>query len=162
MPDVSTLAPAGTNDIVLARLYDAAPELVFAALTDADALAIWWAPDGCTINTHEADIREGGVWHFTLTTPEGKSFNNRHKYLELTPPRHITYWQGEQREDDNAAQTTISIEPAGQATLVTLRVEFSSHDWREKLLPMGAVKYPAQSLAHLADYLRKNVELPDD
>lgn len=155
MPDVATLSPAGTNDILLSKLLDADCDTVWAAFTDAEALAVWWAPDGCTIETHQADIRVGGVWAFTLKTPGGETFENRHKYEELRRPKRITYWQGEHREDDNAATTTVTLDAKGGATLVTIRIAFSSNAWREKLIPMGALRYPAQSLAHLATYLRR-------
>ena len=157
MPDVETFAPTGTNEIFLSKSFDATPDRVWSALTDAEALALWWAPDGCTIVTHEADIRVGGVWVFTLTTPGGKSFENRHKYEELVRPARIAYWQGERREDDNAATTTITLDAKGDATLVTIRIEFSSNAWREKLIPMGALRYPAQSLEHLASYLEGKI-----
>ncbi|MCB1517123.1 MAG: SRPBCC domain-containing protein [Hyphomicrobiaceae bacterium] len=155
MAEVATLAPERGRDIILSRLYDAGPEEVWAALTDAAALELWWAPDGCTIKTHEADIRVGGIWAYQLTTPQGKSFENRHKYEELSHLSRIVYWQGERHEDDNAATTTIVLNRQANATLVTIRIEFSSHAWREKLIPMGALRYPAQSLAHLATYLHQ-------
>lgn len=153
MPDLTTLAPHGHNDILLSRLYDADRQMVWDALTDAEALAVWWAPDSCTIHTHEADIRPGGVWAYTMTTPDGKTFENRHKYETLDRPDHLIYRQGEQPEDDNAVLVTITLHAHGNATLVTIRIEFSSFEWREKLLPMGAIRYPSQSMAHLADYL---------
>jgi len=154
MPEVTTLAPADGNDILLARLYDAGPDTVWAALTDAEALAAWWGPDGCTIKTHEADIRPGGQWRYALVTPEGATFENRHRYEVLEAPVRIVYRQGKRPEDDNAVRVTISLAAHGQATLVTLRIEFSSPRWRDNLIPRGAITYPAQSLAHLAAYLK--------
>lgn len=158
MAELTTLAPEGGSDILLSRLYDADRQSVWAALTDAGALGAWWAPDGCTIKTHEADIRPGGVWTFTLTTPDGKSFENRHKYETLDPFERITYRQGERPEDDNAVLVTLSLAAHGTATLLTLRIEFSSRAWREKLIPMGAIRYPGESLAHLDAYLKANAK----
>ncbi len=158
MLDTATLAPAGGNDILLSRLVDAPRDTVWDAFTDADALAAWWAPDGCTIATHHADIRPGGAWAYTMTTPDGKTFENRHKFETMERPERIVYRQGEKPEDDNAVRVTVTLAAHGAATLVTLRIEFSSHGWREKLIPMGAVTYPAQSLAHLADYLAETAE----
>lgn len=153
MPELTTLAPADGADIILSRLYDSDRETVWAAFTDAGALAAWWAPDGCTIATHHADIRPGGSWAYTLTTPDGTAFENRHKYEVLERPERIVYRQGDRPEDDNAVIVTVSFASHGGATLVTLRIEFSSPAWRERLIPMGAIRYPAQSLEHLALYL---------
>lgn len=155
MDDVTSLAPEGGHDILLSRFYDASPEQVWSAFTDAEVLATWWAPDQCTIKTHEADIREGGSWAFSLTTADGKVFENRHLYDRLERPNIIVYHQGEDGAE-NAARITVSLAARGEATLVTLRIEFSSHTWREKLIPMGALRYPAQSLAHLATYLAQS------
>lgn len=155
MAELSTLAPEGNADILLSRLYDADKEVVWDAFTDAEALSTWWAPDGCTITTREADIRPGGVWAYTLTTPEGKSFENRHNYQRLERPDLIVYRQGNRPEDDNAVIVTVALATHGTATLVTLRIEFSSSAWREKLIPMGAIRYPGESLAHLAAYLKR-------
>lgn len=156
MVELTTLAPEHGADILLSRLYDADRQRVWDAFTDAGALAAWWAPDGCTIETHEADIRPGGAWAFTLTTPEGKSFENRHKYEVLTQPERIVYRQGDKPDDDNSVIVTVTLAAHGTATLVTLRIEFSSPAWREKLIEMGAIRYPGESLAHLATYLKNS------
>jgi uncharacterized protein YndB with AHSA1/START domain len=153
MPELSTLVPAGTADILLSKLYDADRETVFAAWTDAEALAAWWAPDGCVIETRHADIRPGGLWAYRMTTPGGKSFENRHKYEVIDRPERLVYRQGDRPEDDNAVVVTVTFAVHGSATLVTLRIVFSSPAWREKLIPMGAVRYPGESLLHLAFYL---------
>jgi len=150
---LTTLAPRAGRDILLSRLYDAPRTRVWDALTRAEALAKWWAPDGCRIETHHADIRPGGAWAYSLTMPGGEVFENRHLYQDLAPPERIVYRQGERPEDDNAVLVTITLAAAGEATLLTLRIEFSSHGWREKLIERGAIRYPAQSLAHLAHYL---------
>lgn len=153
MPELSTLIPADTADILLSKLYDADRETVFAAWTDAEALAAWWAPDGCVIETHNADIRPGGLWAYRMTTPGGKSFENRHRYEVIERPERLVYRQGDRPEDDNAVIVTVTFAAHGSATLVTLRIEFSSPAWRERLITMGAVRYPGESLAHLAVYL---------
>lgn len=153
MLNVIALAPEGSNEIILSRSYDGDLENVWDAWTQAAALAHWWAPDGCTIVTHSADIRPGGIWAFTLATPNGQTFENRHKYVELIRPKRIVYRQGERPEDDNAVLVTVTFDARDNATLVTLRIEFSSHAWREKLIEKGAIEYPTQSLIHLAKYL---------
>jgi|GEM_PF-3211659 len=154
MPDVTTLAPENGNDIILARLYDAPRQMVWDALVDPEALALWWAPDGCTIETRSADIRPGGIWDFLLKTPEGTVFENRHKYETLQATDCIVYRQGDRPEDDNAVRVTITLAAHGDATLLTLRIEFSSNQWRQDLIPRGAIRYPAQSLSHLETYLK--------
>src|SRR5690606_30961101 len=54
------------REIVLVKVLGHPRERVFAAWMDPAALAQWYGPDGLGIETHEADIREGGVWRFDM------------------------------------------------------------------------------------------------
>ena len=48
------------REILLVKLLNHPRDIVFAAWMDPAALAAWYGPTGLTIETHEADIREGG------------------------------------------------------------------------------------------------------
>ena len=50
-----------TNTIRLHRVLRAAPEKVYRAFLDPDALAKWMAPNGFTGKVHEMDTKVGGV-----------------------------------------------------------------------------------------------------
>lgn len=50
-----------TNTIRLHRVLRAAPEKVYRAFLDPDALAKWMAPHGLTGNVNEMDAKVGGV-----------------------------------------------------------------------------------------------------
>ena len=49
--DVTGQSATAEREIVISRLIDAAPELVFEAFTDVHHLSRWWGPDGFTITT---------------------------------------------------------------------------------------------------------------
>ena len=67
---------------------------VFAALTDPKALAERHA--GLSIENHEADIREGGVWRFDMRAFEGQEqrFPNLMRFLEIVPNERIVMDDG--------------------------------------------------------------------
>ncbi|MEH6727239.1 MAG: SRPBCC domain-containing protein, partial [Hyphomicrobiales bacterium] len=48
------------REIVVVRLLNHPRDKVFAAWINPEALAKWYGPAGLDIETHEADIREGG------------------------------------------------------------------------------------------------------
>jgi uncharacterized protein YndB with AHSA1/START domain len=64
MKDVANLMETWSLDreIVLVKLLNHRREKVFAAWMDPKALTAWYGPAGFSIETQEADIREGGIW----------------------------------------------------------------------------------------------------
>jgi uncharacterized protein YndB with AHSA1/START domain len=80
------------NTVRLHRVLRAAPEKVYRAFLDADAMAKWLPPNGFTGKVHELDARVGGSHRMSFTnfgTGHGHSFGG--KYLELVPQERIRY-----------------------------------------------------------------------
>ena len=81
-----------THTIRLHRVVRAAPEKVYRAFLDADALAKWLPPYGFTCKAHQFEGRVGGSFKMSFTnftTGRGHSFGG--KYLELVPSERIRY-----------------------------------------------------------------------
>lgn len=51
----------------VSRHVNAQRRAVYRALLDADAVAVWRAPDGMTAQVHTFDAREGGAFRVSLT-----------------------------------------------------------------------------------------------
>lgn len=82
--------PAGT--VQLHRILRAAPERVYRAFLEADALAKWLPPYGYTCQVHHLDARVGGGHKMSFRnfgTGQGHSFGG--EYLELVPHETIRY-----------------------------------------------------------------------
>jgi uncharacterized protein YndB with AHSA1/START domain len=78
--------------------YIAAPRaVVYRALLDPVAVAIWMVPDGMTSHIHEFDAREGGGFRITLSydrptgtgksTPQSDTYHGR--FRELVPDERV-------------------------------------------------------------------------
>lgn len=81
-----------TNTIRLHRVLRAAPERVYRAFLDADAMGKWLPPNGFTGKVHQLDARVGGTYRMSFTNfTTGKSHAFGGKYLELTPHERIRY-----------------------------------------------------------------------
>jgi hypothetical protein len=81
------------REIVLVKLLNHPRDKVFAAWMDPKALAQWYGPAGLSIENHEADIREGGVWRFDMVGVfEGQEqrFPNLMRFLSLASVRWNT------------------------------------------------------------------------
>lgn len=81
-----------TNTIRLHRVLRAAPECVYRAFLDPDAMVKWLPPNGFTGKVHRMDARVGGEHRMSFTnftTGESHSFGG--KYVELVPNERIRY-----------------------------------------------------------------------
>src|SRR5262245_26883143 len=87
------LAPDPHLDLVLERVVDVAPELVWAAWTEPEHLKKWFTPDPWQTVDCEIDLRPGGIFRTVMRSPEGKNFPNVGCYLEVVPNQKLV-WTG--------------------------------------------------------------------
>src|SRR5689334_10701254 len=81
-----------TNTIRLHRVLRAAPERVYRAFIDPDAMAKWLPPNGFTGKVHQLDAKVGGIYKMSFTNfTTGKSHSFGGKYLELKPNERLRY-----------------------------------------------------------------------
>jgi uncharacterized protein YndB with AHSA1/START domain len=81
-----------TNTVRLHRVLRAAPEKVYRAFLDADAMAKWLPPNGFIGKVHQMDAKVGGKYKMSFTnfsTAQSHSFGG--EYLELAPHERIRY-----------------------------------------------------------------------
>ena len=107
-----------TNTIRLHRVLRAAPEKVYRAFLDADAMAKWLPPNGFTCKVHHMDTKVGGTYRMSFTnftTRKSQSFGG--EYLELSPNERIRYT--DKFEDPNLPgeiQATITLKKVSVGT----------------------------------------------
>jgi uncharacterized protein YndB with AHSA1/START domain len=76
----------------ITHVFDAPPEVVFAAWTDPEQVAKWWAPDEFEVPPESVDIEPivGGRFHLTLQESNGSGwFPYRSEILEISEPELI-------------------------------------------------------------------------
>lgn len=59
------------KEVTLEKIYDAPPEKVWEAWTDAKKLKQWWGPNDVTIPECEVDLRVGGKFYIVMEAGEG-------------------------------------------------------------------------------------------
>ena len=72
-------------DLVLERIVDVAPELVWKAWTTPEHVKRWFTPAPWTTVDCEIDLRPGGAFRTVMRSPEGQEFPHVGCYLELVP-----------------------------------------------------------------------------
>jgi uncharacterized protein YndB with AHSA1/START domain len=81
------------TDLVLERVVDVPPELVWKAWTTPEHLMKWFTPAPWKTVGCEIDLRPGGKFHTVMESPEGQQFPNTGCYLEVVPNTKLI-WTG--------------------------------------------------------------------
>jgi uncharacterized protein YndB with AHSA1/START domain len=80
------------HTIRLHRVLRAAPERVYRAFLDGDAMTKWLPPNGFTGKVHHMEAKVGGTFKMSFTNfSTGKSHSFGGEYLELVPHERIRY-----------------------------------------------------------------------
>lgn len=80
------------NNVSLHRVLKAAPEKVYRAFTEANAIASWLPPYGFLCTVHEMHVQVNGTFRMSFhnfSTGNGHSFGG--KYLEVKPNEFLKY-----------------------------------------------------------------------
>lgn len=102
----------------LVRQYPVAPEKVWRAWTDAQAVKKWWGPTpGDPVSVAELDVRVGGRFRMVFGGPKGTDHEVAGKYLEVVPNRKLVFtWTWPRTTPERESQVTIVFRAVGGGT----------------------------------------------
>lgn len=110
----------------LHRVYAAPVAAVWEAWTDPAQVVKWWGPRGYTITHHDADLRAGGQWRFTMHGPDGKDYPNVTKYLEVEPRARLVYDHGSTDDAPPMFRVTATFTEEAGGTRLDFQMRFAS------------------------------------
>jgi uncharacterized protein YndB with AHSA1/START domain len=64
----------GRQDIVMTRVFDAPPDVVFRAYTDPELIPHWWGPAKYPTVVDVAEVRPGGRWRYLSQGEDGEEY----------------------------------------------------------------------------------------
>ncbi|MCW9705539.1 SRPBCC domain-containing protein [Fodinibius salsisoli] len=148
------------RELIIERIFDAPPELVFEAYSSCNHLKHWWGPKEWPMEECEMDFREGGKWHYCLRGPnEGDESWGKAIYKEIDKPGKLVYEDYFSDKDGNINEempgmliTVVFIEHGGKTKLSSTTL-FDSPETLKKVVEMGAVEGMTSSLDRLDEYL---------
>jgi uncharacterized protein YndB with AHSA1/START domain len=91
MPAASPYKPDPKLDLVLERVVDVAPKLVWAAWTRPDYIKKWFTPVPWQTVDCEIDLRPGGLFRTVMRSPEGQEFPNAGCYLDVVENQKLVW-----------------------------------------------------------------------
>ena len=135
MSVTETLLPPAEQELVMSRVFDAPPALLFRLWTDPVHALRWWGPRDHPLTKIEMDVRPGGTWRGCLTAiADGRELWQSGRLLELDPPRRLVFTFAWENEGERGPESTVSIDftPEGGKTRMHFRqTPFRSLDSRE-------------------------------
>jgi uncharacterized protein YndB with AHSA1/START domain len=139
------------RELVVRRTFDAPPEMVFRAWSEADLFRRWWVPKGApmSLESCDMDVRTGGTYRLAFRMGE-QTMAFYGKYLEVVPGERIV-WTNE--EDEEGSVTTVTFEGQAGKTLLTFHELYPSPEALEEAMANGAAAGLPQQLDQLDELL---------
>jgi uncharacterized protein YndB with AHSA1/START domain len=162
MFDAQALSPhAGEQEFVVKRVFTTSRALLFQVFTQPEHLKRWWAPQPYTIATCTIDLRPGGIWHYSIRSPEGQEHWARSVYREIVPPEKLVYTSTFADEHANPIEgvpehlTTIIFTEEGGKTKATAHIQFTSAAALKVALDMGMQQGMNMTWDYLLGYVQE-------
>ena len=120
--------------LTIVRKLKAAPDKVWRALTQPEALKKWMAPDDAfKIPVAETDVRVGGRYHIVMKSPDGEDHDVSGSYRVIVPNRKLVYTWAWKSTPERESLVTFELRAADGGTELTLKHEqFADEEARDK------------------------------
>ena len=141
------------RELVVTRIVDAPPRIVFEAWTKAELFKQWWVPKsfGLTLLSCEMDVRVGGGYRLTFSHQGSEPMAFYGKYLEVTPHSRLV-WTNEEGGEEGAV-TSVTFEEKAGKTLVVLRDLYPSKEALDAALATSGTGALPEAFAQLDELL---------
>ena len=116
------------RELVVTRIINGPPRIVFEAFTNPELLKRWWVPksSGLTLLSCEADVRVGGRYRFVFGHDASKTMAFFGRYIEVTPHSRLVWTNDE--GGDGGPITTVTFEEKGGKTLLVMHELYPSKE----------------------------------
>jgi uncharacterized protein YndB with AHSA1/START domain len=108
----------------ITRHYPVAPEKVWRAWTDPQALSRWFGPgEPDSVTRAELDVRAGGRYHIAFHTPDGEQHDVSGTYEEVVENRKLSFTWAWKSTPERVSLVTIELRPTSRGCELNFRHE---------------------------------------
>jgi uncharacterized protein YndB with AHSA1/START domain len=148
--------PSG-REVVFSRLIAAPVELVWEIWSSVQHLHEWFGPAGYTTTTQEFEFTPGGVWRFTMHSPDGTDNPNRIVFRTIEPMKRIVYensWDLPGAPLDFTVVVTFAAE--GKGTRLVLHMTFANDAAMKTAVERyGVLRGGIETFERIAEYVQR-------
>jgi uncharacterized protein YndB with AHSA1/START domain len=135
-------------DLLLERVVDVPPAIVWKCWTEPKHLKKWFTPVPWKTVEAEVDLRPGGRFYFLMQSPEGEKFPNTGCFLEVVKNERLTWTNallpgyrpassGAASADDLVFTAVITLKKQGKGTKYSALAIHRNEDDAQKHAKMG-------------------------
>lgn len=152
--------------LVLERIFNAPPALVYEAYTKAEHLKKWWGPRGWDVTHCTVDFRPGGVWHYCMKCVDknqgpyfGMESWGKAIYKDMQEPKKISYTDffsdAEANTNTEMPSTDADVEfiDVGGKTKMISRAHYATKEGLKTVMDMGMLEGISQTWERLEEHL---------
>lgn len=154
-----------TNTIYVQREFAADLELVWAAWTTPEILDQWWAPKPYQTKTKIMDFREGGLWLYSMVSPEGEYHWCKADFQKIDHLKSYTGLDafcdehGTLNTDFPRALWNNSFDESNGITNVSIAIKYTTLADLEKIIELGFREGFTMALGNLDQYIEAKIKL---
>jgi uncharacterized protein YndB with AHSA1/START domain len=110
--------------LVLTRSFAVAPEKVWRAWIDADAMRVWFGQTEAPAWQAEWEVRAGGRYRLVLRDSSGTDYTVQGVYREVEANRRLVFtWDQRGSPFDGEATVTVDLRPTADGTELTFTLD---------------------------------------
>jgi uncharacterized protein YndB with AHSA1/START domain len=155
MGKTNLIAEPGKQEILVTRVFDASPKLVFKAYTDPDLIRQWLGPRRMTMTIKQMDVRPGGSWRYVHSDPEGNEYGFHGVFHAVVPHERLVQTFEFEGVPGHVSLDTAIFEAMDGKTKVTLQSVFQSVEDRDGMVASGMEEGMNEGLDRLDEVLKE-------
>jgi uncharacterized protein YndB with AHSA1/START domain len=155
MPNFKLKAEPGRQDFTITYEFDAPPERVFKAMTDATMIPRWWGPRRYSTIVDKLEPKVGGQWRFINRAADGGEHAFHGVFHLIDAPRRIVQTFEYEGAPGHVSLESLTLEERGGRTVATAHSVFQSVEAREGMMQGGMEDGARETYERLEELLAK-------
>ena len=119
--------------ILVERVFNAPPEKLWKIWTDPELITKWWSPKNFTSPVIKNHFEVGGIYLFSMKSPQGKVSWNTGKYVEIIPNQKIISIMSFSDEKGTPVEASYYHIPGDWPKEIIVTVEFIALEGKTKI-----------------------------
>ncbi len=150
----TTLATPSDQEIVITRVFNAPPQLVFEAWTRPEHVQHWYGTRDLTLVVCQIALRPGKTYRYVLRDASGQEYAFSGVYREVVPYTKLVYTDSFEGMPGHEAVVTLTFEEDNGKTRLVSRSLYQSEEDRNAHLSFGMEQGMKELLSRLEEHLQ--------
>jgi uncharacterized protein YndB with AHSA1/START domain len=151
MGETEFIIEPGRQDIVISRTFDAAPDVVFQAMTDPELIPSWWGPRRYATTVDRMEVKPGGSWRFVQRDAGGNQYAFHGVYHDVVPGKRIVQTFEFEGAPGHVALETAKLEAVDGGTRYVAQSVHQSVEARDAMVRSGMEEGARELVDRLAE-----------